>query len=248
MKKLIHYIIIGLLSLMFLFLIVTLFKPSLLEPIIEWIKIQIEGLGKWNYLLAFVSALAESLPIIGTIIPGQVVMLSVWGFYGWTGIVQFFGVLIFAILGSIISNAIWYFLWKHYGESFFEKYGVWVWIEKTELKYLKKWVNTWGAWGIIISKFHPHFRAFLPFIAGSMWFKQTRFWVYNVIASTVWATTFITIGIFFAQYYETILKYMGWTFTAILVGVLWYYWFFKRDKLMTYWKEKNAEMEEKYRK
>jgi len=38
-------------------------------PIIEWIKLQIESLGKWNYLLAFISALAESLPIIGTIIP-----------------------------------------------------------------------------------------------------------------------------------------------------------------------------------
>jgi hypothetical protein len=78
MKKLIHYIILGLLMAMMLFLIVTLFKPDLLLPIIDWIKLQIEWLWKWNYLLAFISALAESLPIIGTIIPGQVIMLSVW--------------------------------------------------------------------------------------------------------------------------------------------------------------------------
>jgi len=203
-------------------------------------------LWKWNYLLAFISALAESLPIVWTIIPGQLVMLSVWGFYGWTGIPQFFWVLIFAILWSVISNAIWYFLWKYYWESFFNNYWAWVWIEKTELKYLKKWVNTWWAWGIILSKFHPHFRAFLPFIAGSMWFKQTRFWIYNIIASTLWAATFITIGIFFAEYYETILKYLWWVFTGILVSVFAYYWFFKKEKLLEYWKEKNLEMQNKF--
>lgn len=248
MKKIAHYIIIWLLCTMFAFLILTLFKPSLLEPVIEWIKIQIESLWRWNYLLAFISALAESLPIIGTIIPWQVVMLSVGWFYGWTWVTQFFWVLFFAILWSIISNSIGYFLGKKYWESFFEKYGVWVGIEKTELKYLKKWVNTWGAWGIILSKFHPHFRAFLPFIAGSMWFKQLKFWIFNVIASTLWATTFITIGIFFAEYYETILKYLGWVFTGIIVSAFWYYWFFKREAMLKYWKEKNLEMQQKYQK
>ena len=138
MKKIFHYLILWLLSLMMLFLIVTLFKPDILLPVIEWIKVQIENLWKWNYLLAFVSALAESLPIIGTIIPWQVVMLSVWGFYGWLGYSEFFGVLTCAIAGSVLSNAIGYYLWKYYGEWFFSTYWVWVWIEKTELKYLKK--------------------------------------------------------------------------------------------------------------
>lgn len=246
MKKITHYIIVGLLLIMFAFLIVTLFKPGILEPIIEWIKFKIESIWKWNYLLAFVSALAESLPIIGTIIPGQVIMLSVGGFYGWTGLEQFLWVLLCAISWSIISNAIGYFLWKKYGEDFFDKYWVWVGIEATELRYLKKWVNTWGAWGIILSKFHPHARAFLPFIAGSMGFKQTRFWFFNIIASTLWATTFITIGIFFAEYYEVILKYIGWGITGIILWILWYFWFFRRTALLKYWKEKNADMEAKY--
>lgn len=246
MKKLVHYIIIGMLILMFAFLILTLIKPSILEPIIEWIKVQIEALWKWNYLLAFISSLAESLPIIGSIIPWQVIMLSVWGFYGGLWIGKFFWVLSCAIAGSIISNAIWYFLGKYYWEDFFKSYGMWVGIEQTELKYLKKWVNTWGAWGIILSKFHPHFRAFLPFIAGSMWFTQTKFWIYNIIASTLWATTFITIGIFFAEYYEVILKYIGWIFTGILLSVFLYFWTYRREAFLEYWHEKDAEMKAKY--
>ncbi len=233
---------------MFAFLLVTLFKPSLLEPIIEWIKGQIEFIGRWNYLLAFMSALAESLPIIGTIIPGQVIMMSVWWFYGATGVLQFFWVLLSAILWSTFSNAIWYFLGKHYGESFFEKYGMWIGIEKTELKYLKKWVNTWGAWGIILSKFHPQARAFLPFIAGSMGFKKTHFWIFNIIASTIWAIVFISIWVFFAQYYELILKYIGYVMMWIMLSIFSYFWFFRKEQLMNYWREKNQEIEDKYNK
>lgn len=246
MKKIFHYLILWLLSLMMMFLVITLFKPDLLLPIIEWIKSQIENLWKWNYLLAFVSALVESLPIIWAIIPGQVVMLSVGWFYGWLGYSEFFWVLISAIAGSILSNAIGYYLGKYYGEEFFTRYGIWVGIEKTELRYLKKWVNTWGAWGIILSKFHPHFRAFLPFIAGSMGFLNKKFWFYNIIASSLWAITFITIGIFFAEYYETILKYIGWFITGILLLIIAYFWFFKKEKLLEYWSEKNKEMQEKY--
>ena len=62
---------------MFAFIVASTFYPDLLLPIIEWIKVKIEYIGKWNYLLTFLSALAESLPILGTIIPGQIILLSI---------------------------------------------------------------------------------------------------------------------------------------------------------------------------
>ena len=231
---------------MLAFIVLSFFRPDLLLPIIEWIKTQVELLGKWNYLLAFVSALLESLPIIGTIIPWQAILLSVWGFYGGLWYVQFIWVLLSAILGSIVSNWIWYILGKHYGEEFFKKYGMWVGIEQTELKYLKNWVNTWGPWWIILSKFHAHARSFLPFIAGSMGFLSKKFWIYNIIASTLWAAVFVTVGVFFAEHYEVIVQYIVYIMLAIMACVFWYFWFFKKESLIRYWKEKNKEIEKKY--
>ncbi|MCH8518700.1 DedA family protein [Candidatus Gracilibacteria bacterium] len=248
MKHIIHTLMIASLFLMFAFIILSLFRPDLLLPMIEWIKVQVESLGKWNYLLAFISALLESLPIVGTIVPGQAILLSVGGFYGGLGYIEFLGVLISAILGSIVSNWIGYMLGKHYGEEFFKKYGMWVGIEQTELKYLKNGVNTWGPWGIILSKFHAHARSFLPFIAGSMGFLSKKFWIYNIIASTLWAAIFVTIGVFFAEHYEVIVQYIGYIMLGIILSILAYFWFFKRESLVRYWQEKNKEMEEKYKK
>lgn len=246
MKKIIHTLILTLLIAMFLFLTISFFYPDILLPVIEWIKIKIEYIWKWNFVLAFLSSLAESLPIIGTIIPGQIILMSVGGFYGSGSLSQFLWVLFSAIFWSILSNAIGYYLWKYYGEDFFKTYGMWVWIEQTELKYLKKWVNTWGPWGIILSKFHPQWRALLPFIAGSMGFLKIKFWVYNIIASTLWAITFISIGIFFADNYEVIVKYIGYIITGIIALFFWYMWFFQKEKLTQYWKEKNEEIQKKY--
>lgn len=231
---------------MFAFLTISLFKPSLLEWIIEWIKSQIEFIGKWNYLLAWVSALLESLPIIGTIIPGQVILMSVWGFYGWENMTQFIGVLITAIAGSIISNGIWYILGKYYGESFFKTYWMWVGIQETELKYMKKSVDTWGPGGIILSKFHQHFRAFMPFIAWSMWLISRKFWIYNIIASILWAITFVCVGIFFAEYYKEILKYLHYIVLLTLVWFWLYIYKYKKKEFLTYIEEKNKEIENKY--
>ena len=248
MKQIIHTIMLASVMLMLAFLVISLFKPDLLLPIIEWIKTQVESLWRWNYLLAFISALLESLPIIWTIIPGQAILLSVWWFYGWLGYTQFFWVMIAAILWSIVSNWVWFILWKHYGEEFFKKYGMWVGIEQTELKYLKNWVNTWGPWGIILSKFHAHARSFLPFIAGSMGFLSKKFWIYNIIASTLWAAVFVGIWVFFAEYYEVIVKYIWYVMLWIMGSIFAYFWFFKRESLVKYWQEKNKEMEEKYKK
>ncbi len=245
LKKLIHYLIVGLLAVMFIVLIISLFNPDFLKPIIDWIKTSIEHLGKWNYLLAFMSALVESLPILGTIFPGQVIMMSVGGFYGGQGYEQFIWVALCAISGSILSNAIGYFLWRYYGEEFFKKYGLWVGIQETELRYLKKWVETWGAWGIILSKFHASLRAFLPFIAWSMGLSQKKFWIYNIIGSTLWAFTFILIGIFFAQYYEKILEYFGWIFMWVMIIWMGYIYLFRREQFMKYLQEKNHDLEKR---
>lgn len=248
MKKLIHFLILWLLSIMFLFLIVSFFYPDILLPIIEFIKAKIELLWRWNYLLAFLSALFESLPIIWVIIPGQILLISVGWFYGATSTPALIGVILSAIAGSVVSNAFGYYLGKYYGEDFFKNYGIWVGIEQTELKYLKKWVDTWGPWGIILSKFHPQGRAFLPFIAGSMGFMKTLFWTYNIIASVLWAVVFVLIGLFFAEYYEIIVKYIGYAIMCILLWVFWYFYVFQREKFLAYWQEKNAEMEAKYHK
>ncbi len=58
-------------------IIIAFLKPEWIKDGIIWIGELIKTLGNWNYLIAFLSACIESLPIIGTAVPGMNVMILV---------------------------------------------------------------------------------------------------------------------------------------------------------------------------
>ncbi len=61
----------------FILIIISFARPEWIKIGIEWIGNLIQTLGNWNYLVAFLSACVESLPIIGTAVPGMNVMILV---------------------------------------------------------------------------------------------------------------------------------------------------------------------------
>lgn len=174
-------------------------------------------------------------------------MLLVGGFFGKLGPAQLGYMVCFAIIGALIGNAIGYFLGKWYGHAFLEKYGDWFGLGRTELKYLKKQIEKNGAWFIIFGKFHNFTRAFIPFIAGSMGMHTGKFWIYNIIGSVLWAGTIITLGVAFVTYYKTILSYFSYILMGIMLCIVVYVYFFKREAFMVYIKEKEKEIEDKAR-
>lgn len=98
--------------------------------------------------------------------------------------------------------------WK--GKSFIEQYGNRFGIGKTEVKYIEKGIHHYGAWAIIVGKFHGMSRAFIPFIAGMSKMKQWDFMLYNILGSTIWAITIVSLGILFVTYYQVALDYIRW--------------------------------------
>ncbi|MCD5385055.1 VTT domain-containing protein [Candidatus Gracilibacteria bacterium] len=238
--KLINILLIGLTIVLAL---ISIFKKEWIEQFIEWMKILIEGMGMWNYLIAGTSSLIESFPVLGIVVPGQNILLIVGGFFGNINKLYLMYIIAVAIIGAIVGNWIGYILGKIYGDSFFKKYGNWFGIGTTEVKYLKKGIHKWGAWGIIVGKFHPMTRAFLPFIAGSMGMATTKFMIYNIIGSIIRAITIILLGVLFVEYYKIILEYAG-TIILIIFGLIGIYIYkYKRKEFNQYIQEKNKELE-----
>lgn len=223
-------------------IIISLVKPELIKSGIEWIGNLITTLGNWNYLIAFASACAESLPIIGTAIPGMNIMILVGGFWWKTHMI---GTILLAVLGAMIGNYIWYWIGKWYGHEIIEKYGDYIWLGKTEQKILSKQIEKNWFWYIVLGKFHNFTRSFVPFIAGASGMQENKFWTYNTIGSIIWATSINLLGIFFINKYESILDNLGKIMIIILGLVFVYFYFFRRDFLKEYMKDKQQEIQDK---
>lgn len=228
----------------FILALISIFKKEWIESFIEWMKVVIEWLGLWNYIIAWISSLIEAFPVLWVVVPWQNILLIVGWFFWHISHLNLVYVMIVASIWAILWNYIWYVLWKIYWDSFFKKYGNWFGIWLTEVKYIKKWINKWWAWWIIFWKFHPMTRAFLPFIAWSMWMQSIKFTIYNVIWSIIRSVTIISLWVVFVEYYKKILEYIG-TIMMLIFALIWIYIYtYKRDEFLQYMKEKNAELDE----
>ncbi len=223
--------------------IISLIHREWMDSAITWIGEIIKSIGDWNYLVAFLSACIESLPIIGTAVPGMNVMILVWGFWAWD---HFIFTVTCAIIGAMLGNYLGYWIGKYYGKELIEKYGDWFGIGTTEEKILHRQITRNGFWYIILGKFHNFTRSFIPFMAGSGGMHEKRFWTYNMIGSILWALSINLLGIFFIKNYESILDNLGKIMLGFLVAVGFYIYFFQKEAFRTYIKDKQEEIEKKY--
>lgn len=251
-KKLIqnifHVLNIILIWLTLVIAIISIFDKELIIDLIKKLEILIQSLWNWNYLIAFTSSLIEAFPVLWVVVPGQNILLIVWSFFAKISTTNLIYIYIIASLWAIIWNYIWYLLGKIYWDSFFAKYWIWFGIWLTEVRYLKKWIDKWWPLWITIWKFHPITRAFLPFIAWSMWMKSMTFMLYNIIWSIIRSITIITLWVVFWKYYETIVNHI-WKFMLIVFFILWIYIYkYKKVEFMKYIEEKNAELEQIWKK
>ncbi len=78
--------------------------------------------------------------------------------------------------------------------------------------------------------------------------QEQKFWIYNTVGSIIWAISINLLGIFFIDQYESILDNLGQIMLVILALVFVYFWFFRRDSLKRYMRDKQREIEEKIEK
>ncbi len=244
--KIIDYLMKFIIFLTIALWIISIVKPELAKELIAWIEKIVNTLWYWNYIIVFLSWLIESFPILGVVVPGQNILLIVWWFFAKISQANLIYVIVIASVWAIISNYLGYFLWKYYWDSFFKKYWNWFGIWLTEVKYLKKWIKKWGPLGITFWKFHNLTRAFLPFIAWSMWMSNKSFFLYNIIWSIIRATTIVILWVVFASYYEIIIDYMMYIMLIVTLIIAFYIYKFKKTEFLEYVKEKNEELEEQF--
>ncbi len=245
-KKLVDIIMKFLIFLSLALGVLALFKPELIKDWLDWVKEIVHLLGNWNYVIVFISSLIESFPVLWVVVPGQNILLAVGWFFAEKNINTLYSVVLITSLWAVIWNYIGFYLGKIYWDDFFKKYWLWFGIWETELKYLEKWISKWGPWGIMLGKFHWLTRAFLPFIAGSMWMKSKTFWIYNIIGSVARSLVMIILWVLFAQYYEQVIDNIGKIMIWIMVATGLYIWKFKKKEFKKFMMEKNEEMERRF--
>ncbi len=166
-------------------------------------------------IFAFIIALTESLPLIGTIIPGSITM-TVIGILIGRGLIPGFTTLIWATLGALAGDTIGFYIGKYYNEGLlnvwpFKKHPTW--LTKGE-DFFKKH----GGKSILIGRFVGPARSSVPLIAGLLKMPWGRFFLAAIPSAFLWAIAYMLPGVLIGAISLELPK--GMTTKFIIIGLV----------------------------
>lgn len=154
-------------------------------------------LGPWMYVLMFLIIFAETGLVLTPFLPGDSLLfalgaltvidnhpLNIW--------ILSFSLMAAALIGDNLNYTFGWWMgprvFKSENSLIFKKKH----LEKTQLFYEK-----YGSKAVILARFTPIVRTFVPFVAGIGKMKRTRFISYSVIGAIAWINIFLLAGRFF---------------------------------------------------
>ena len=143
--------------------------------------------------IAFIASFSEDIPLLGSIVPGSMIMLGVGVLIG-AGMLQIdrtlFAGFAGAISGDIVSFFFGYFCFKE-----IKKYRLYTKLRKY-IVLMENMLNKYTITTTIAGRFVGPARSALPFVAGTMFINPLIFLPVSVATSCIWVFLYTLPGIF----------------------------------------------------
>lgn len=187
-------------------------------------------LKDYVYIFTFLGAFLESIPVIGTFIPGSIILLLM-GYFSSLHYINLAWVILGATIGSMLGEIVGYMIGK-YG-------GAWMIRHKKILKIGhieqgRAFFSKHGGKSIFVARFVAPVRPIVALVAGSIHLRMQTFIFWNILGAFAWSTVFLTLGYFFGSYadkIEKIISRTGLVLSVIMIGFgFWYYYAIYRKK------------------
>ncbi len=165
---------------------------EVINPILQWLNANPHAAG----LVTFLISAAESIAIIGTIVPGTIMMTALGALAG-VGVIPLWSTIAWAILGAIIGDNFSFFIGHHYKEGLRDS-----WVFRHYPQLLRSGENffiKYGIMSVFIGRFIGPVRALVPVVAGMLKMKPLRYVTVSIIASVVWAPVYMLPGILLGE-------------------------------------------------
>jgi membrane-associated protein len=155
--------------------------------------------GAWTYAILFLIIFAETGLVIMPLLPGDSLLFAAGAFCAKpeTGLnVHFMAGLLF--VAAVIGDTLNYWIGSKIGPAVFKREDS-IWLRKKHLEKAHAFFEKYGGRAIILARFVPIVRTFVPFIAGVGQMTYPRFLAYNIIGGFIWIYFFTYAGYAFGN-------------------------------------------------
>lgn len=173
----------------------------------------IQNYGGWTYGLLFIIIFCETGLVITPFLPGDSLLFAT-GALAATGTLHIVILFIVFYSAAVIGDTANYQIGKKIGNNIYEKEDMKL-INKEYLKKAHVFYEKHGSMTIVLGRFIPVIRTFVPFVAGIGKMSYPRFLVYNVLGGFMWVGLFLFGGFFFGN-----LPIVKENFSFVLIAII----------------------------
>ncbi len=170
--------------------------------------------GIWTYALLFFIIFAETGFVVTPFLPGDSLLFAAGALCAGTVLnvhLLALALLAAAVLGNLTNYAIGTFI----GPKVFSREDSWL-LRKKHLDRAHAFFEKYGGRSIILSRFVPIVRTFVPFVAGVGRMTFPRFFAFNFVGGLAWIYLLTYLGFFFGGT-EVVRKNFSLVVVAIIV-------------------------------
>jgi alkaline phosphatase len=175
-------------------------------------------------------------------IPSEIIM-PLGGFLVYQQKLNFFFLVFWGLLGTILGSLPWYYLGKLVNEKrlsyFLDKKGKYFGISSNELSKSKRWFDKYGVSLVFWGRLVPGIRTLISVPAGIELMPLRIFLIWTTFGSLIWVVLLTYAGYLFGENYpiiETYLDQIKYVVKPILILIFFYFFirilirFFKQNK------------------
>lgn len=153
--------------------------------------------GNWTYVVVFIIIFCETGLVVTPFLPGDSLLFAT-GTIAALGELNIHSLAFSLMIAAILGNLVNYWIGRKVGPKVFQSENS-KFFNKEYLLKTHRFYEKHGGKAIIIGRFLPIIRTFVPFVAGigQMDFKQ--YTLYSVIGSILWIGIFIYISYYFGN-------------------------------------------------
>lgn len=168
----------------------------------------------WTYFVLFLIVFIETGVVIFPFLPGDSLLFAS-GTFASMGSLSLSILILTFISAAILGDAVNYYIGQKVGKSVIEKNRFSRMINREKMIVAERFFNRHGGKTIIIARFMPFIRTFVPFVAGASGMNYRLFTFYNVVGAVLWVLICTLAGYLFGN-----LRFVEENFSVVILIII----------------------------
>lgn len=159
----------------------------------------IREFGNLSYFVLFAIVFVETGVVIFPFLPGDSLLFASGTLAAAMGAFNMWILIPVFLAAAILGDTMNYHIGHKVGTSIPPKSFLGRVVKKERMEAAEKFFNKHGGKTIVIARFMPFIRTFIPFVAGASKMKYGYFIMYNVVGAVLWVFSCTLLGYYFGN-------------------------------------------------